>query len=165
MPDWHKSILSHPACQALSLLSVSYHFNKIRWVYYRFVKLHYSTLQYINWLDLQFFSLPYISILFLFLHTMIPCYSTESLLYLLAVIERKILNIVLARTNRLSEMATMHLKKKVSNINFCKKCAQMFWMNRWGPVKKARNTLTKRICAASAQKDNLYPNIKIKKRV
>ncbi len=55
------------------------------------------------------------------------------------------------------------LKKKVSNINFCKKVCTDVLHEFLGPVKKARNTLTKRICAASAQKDNFYPNIKIKK--
>lgn len=68
-----------PPVKHSPLLSVSHHFNKIRWVYYRFVKLHDTTLQHINWLELQFFSLPYISILVLFLHTMTPYYSTASL--------------------------------------------------------------------------------------
>lgn len=53
----------------LPLLSISHHFNKIRWVCRTFVKLHCTTLQHINWLELRFVSLPYISILLPFLHT------------------------------------------------------------------------------------------------
>lgn len=102
MPDWHKN---PPPVKHSPLLPISHHFNKIRWVCYTFVKLYCTTLRHINWLELRFISLPYISIVFPFLHTMTPYYSTVS------IIECEILNIQLARTNRHSEMATMLFQK------------------------------------------------------
>lgn len=113
-----------------------------------YITQHSSTL--IDWISSSclYPTFPFSSYFYILWHHII-----QQHLYLLAVIEREILNIVLDRTNRLSEMATMHLKNKESNINFCKKVCTDVLNEPLGPSEKSMEYFNKEnLCCISTKR-------------